>query len=384
MKYNFSKCDIYIIIIGLIVGEWWLFERFLEADVYVSGYGWANSLRHAWAVSTNQGQYWDYFREPLHGLLVGMMGFALRDFGRAGVFVSVISVQGILFFVGHTIAVLCTSSTKKSISVAIGLVITALSLPYTSLWSNGYPLSTLGFAILMNASICYAQRASLFNCLALSSGMAFALCTDSRLWGFLSMPILAVGWVYFRQRYRHAPIWIVLFLLSLTVPSIVKIQLGSIKEHEITVFEKRSYQQDVALRWVRITRNKRMKNMCENMTSSNFWTVSFWMEDCSRAVVSDNLYRRFQPRIPMTLSSFAIVLILVLLLYRRNILIWIILLGYGIPLWALSASTPFAVRYTIFVVPFTSIWLSCLYAKIPIQIRFGWIFVVAMFHIIYT
>ena len=135
-------------------------------------------------------------------------------------------------------------------------------------------------------------------------------------------------------------------------------QLGSIKEHEITVFEKRIYQQDVALRWVQITRNERMKNMCEDMNSSDFWTISFWTEDCSRAVVSDNLYRRFQPRIPMTLSSFALVLILVLLLHRRNILIWIILLGYGIPLWALSASTPFAVRYTIFVVPFTSIWLG--------------------------
>ena len=134
----------------------------------------------------------------------------------------------------------------------------------------------------------------------------------------------------------------------------------------------------MALRWVQITRNERMKNMCEDIKASDFWSMSFWMEDCSRAVVSDNLYRRFQPRIPMTLSSFALVLMFVLLLHKRNILIWMILLGYGVPLWALSASTPFAVRYTVFVVPFTSIWLSCLYAKIPL--RFEWVFVGALFH----
>ena len=190
-----------------------MFERFLEADVYVSGYGWSNSLRHAWAVSTNHAQYWDYFREPLHGLLVGKMGFALQDFGKAGVLVSVLAVQGTLFFVAHTIAILCRASTKKSISIAIGLVVTALSLPYTSLWSNGYPLSTLGFAVLMNTSICYAQRASLFNCVALSLGMGFALCTDSRLWGFLSLPVLGIAWVFFRKKRRHGQIWIVHFFL---------------------------------------------------------------------------------------------------------------------------------------------------------------------------
>ena len=143
MKFNFSKRDISIVLIGLLVAEWWLLERFLESDVYVSGYGWSNSLRHAWAVSTNHPQYWDYFREPLHGLLVGALGFFLQDFGQAGVIVSVLAVQGILFFVAHTIAVLCASSPKKSISIAIGLIVTALSLPYTSLWSNGYPLSTI-------------------------------------------------------------------------------------------------------------------------------------------------------------------------------------------------------------------------------------------------
>ena len=52
--------------------------------------------------------------------------------------------------------------------------------------------------------------------------------------------------------------------------------------------------------------------------------------------------------------------------------------GYGIPLWALAASTPFAVRYTIFIVPFISIWLPCLYAKIPL--RFGWVSVGAVLH----
>ena len=130
MNFNFSKHDILIVLIALLTAEWWLFERFLEADVYVSGYGWSNSLRHAWAVSTNHPQYWDYFREPLHGLLVGKMGFALQDFGMAGVLVSVLSVQGILFFVAHTIAVLCSSSTTKSISIAVGLIVTALFLTY--------------------------------------------------------------------------------------------------------------------------------------------------------------------------------------------------------------------------------------------------------------
>ena len=67
-------------------------------------------------------------------------------------------------------------------------------------------------------------------------------------------------------------------------------------------FEKRSYQQDVALRWVRITRNKRMKNMCEDINASDL--DSFILDDrLFPAVVSDNLYRRFQPRVPMTLSS---------------------------------------------------------------------------------
>ena len=69
-------------------------------------------------------------------------------------------------------------------------------------------------------------------------------------------------------------------------------------------------------------------------------------------------------------------MIVVLFLMRRKPSLWLILLGYGVPLWALSASTPFAVRYSIFIVPFTSIWLPCLYGRLPI--RFGWLLIVAI------
>ena len=113
-------------------------------------------LRHAWAVSTNHPQYWDYFREPLWTTR-RCLGICFARLWTVLVYLYLLmSIQGILFFVAHTITNLCRASTK-SISIAIGLIVTALSLPYTSLWSNGYPLSTLGFAILMNTSICYSK-----------------------------------------------------------------------------------------------------------------------------------------------------------------------------------------------------------------------------------
>ena len=59
-----------------------------------------------------------------YGLLVGKMGFALQDFGQAGVLVSVPNcLQGTLFFMASN-TILYASSTKKSISIAIGLVVT--------------------------------------------------------------------------------------------------------------------------------------------------------------------------------------------------------------------------------------------------------------------
>ena len=369
-----SKGSFFTIFLSILFSEWWLYERFTEANVYVSGYGWANSLRHAWAVSIGQGQYWDYFREPLHGFFVGHIGFWMEDFGWAGVLVSSICVQMILFCNALTIAMLCSKRKNKSISIAIGIVFTTLSLPYTSLWSNGYPFSCLGFSLLTLTSVRYVQFPNISNVILLMIGISFALCTDTRLWGFLGIPMLSILYTVFYQKQKHTYVMFLFLIVALFFPSFLKQQLGSRAEYEISALKKREYQQEVALRWVRITRNKRMKQMCSDQLAEDFWTISFWNTPCSRAVVSDNLYRRFQPRIPITMQSFLVVFILVLVLMRNNKSIWILLIGYGLPLWALAASTPFAVRYTLFVVPFASIWLPCLFGYIPLRYSIVWLF----------
>lgn len=375
LKILSSKSNFCTIILSILFSEWWLYQRFFEAHVYVSGYGWANSLRHAWAVSSGQGQHWDYFREPLHGFLVGTIGFLIEDFGGAGVLVSSICVQIILFCNALTVATLCSKRKNKAISIAIAIVFTTLSLPYASLWSNGYPFACLGFSLLTLTSVRYVQFPSTQNYILLMMGISFALCTDSRLWGFLGIPMLSILYTVFyqKQKQKHSNLMFLFLIVPMLFPSFLKQQLGSRAEYEISLLKKREYQQEVALRWVRITRDTRMKQMCSDQTVEDFWTISFWNTPCSRAVVSDNLYRRFQARIPITMQSFLVVFIVVLVLMRKNKSIWILLIGYGLPLWGLAASTPFAVRYTLFIVPFASIWLPCLFGCMPLRHSIVWL-----------
>ena len=115
----------------------------LESDVYVSGYGWSNSLRHAWAVSTNHPQYWDYFREPLW-VTRRCIGFVYKTLDRL-VNCICFSCTGYFVLCRSHDAILCRASTKEINIRCNWFDCNGLSLPYTSLWSNGYPLSTLGF-----------------------------------------------------------------------------------------------------------------------------------------------------------------------------------------------------------------------------------------------
>ena len=154
LKISSSTCNL-TIILSVLFSEWWLYERFVEADVYVSGYGWANSLRNAWAVSTGHGQYWDYFREPLHGCFVGSVGFWIQDFGKAGVWISSLCVQLVLFCNACTIATMCSQNKNKYISVSIGIVFTAISLPYTSHGAMDILFPSLGFVVLTLTCVRY-------------------------------------------------------------------------------------------------------------------------------------------------------------------------------------------------------------------------------------
>ncbi|MBM73944.1 MAG: hypothetical protein CMK59_00980 [Proteobacteria bacterium] len=324
-----------------------------------SGYGWSGSLRQAWMVNHELWRHYDYFREPLHGFLLSYLGELFESYPKGGLFIGFTSVVTCICTTGGAAWCLAPRSCAGWVA-GFAMIVSTVTIPYVGLWLNGYPLSLAALSLLLFSSTMLTLKKRRWSFYFALLGSCFAMLCDSRFIGWL--PIFWTAFLFSGMIKRSKWIGIVL-LLPILAPSLGHIVFKSDPAHLLSWKEKRTFQQEVAQRWVQKTEDQRMKSLCEEVSLDLFWTSEFLTTQCSRAVLAHNIYTRLPTRTPI--SPWLLCVCFLVFFIKRNHRASSLLGLYILPLWVMASFTPIPPRYMIWVTPTIAILPALAIAHLP-------------------
>ena len=265
---------------GGLTGLWWRGGLWV-LDGQPSGYQWPAWVYGAWSWQQGHASQLDAFRDPLHAIVVGLVGPEL-GFANAGLLVAGLSM---------VVTLLCATHIATLLAGRHAGMLTALCLPLAPLaasgvrWATGYPLLTAGLTASIAASLHFAHTAGPAALGAWAVATVFACWTDDR--GMLALPsllLLAAGcWG------RSRRLWITVAGVAITAWAVGQAGPALVgQDHMLSWNEKRSVQTRVVRRWSTQTMNADMKAACSDIPDSKLLTPGFLATPCAPAIANHN------------------------------------------------------------------------------------------------
>ena len=344
---------------GALLILWWKGHAFVLGQ-HISGYRWQDYFFNAWIIRLQESQLYDPFRNPLHGYLLSSLGDAVNSYIHAAILISSLSV---------TLSVLVLGWGVRQCSGRGAGAITMLTLAYSSLvyeatnWGNLYPMLGGLMGIVVGISLICFQSSSTNKWIFLFFPFSILLwAADPR-----GIPIAIVAllglFLYSIEKGRMSQQKLILLctLSSLSIYLGMQLEdgLGMAQGKHLQANSYLEEQKLVIYRWLTITNNPIMSQMCSSIDTSLILTPSLLSTDCGMEMIKENLVIQIPKGhvLPITFLWFGLILAIVPPHYRnRGTTSWfirVLFLGY---LAVHVITMPIVQRYMhIFIMPLLSI-----------------------------
>jgi len=338
---------------GGLIGLWWRGGLWV-LDGQPAGYHWPARIYSAWSWQQGHAAQLDAFRDPLHSVLVGLLGPEL-GFANAGLLVAGLSM---------VVTLLCATHIATLLAGRHAGMLTALCIPLAPLaasgsrWATEYPLLTAGLTASLAAALHFAHTARPAALGAWAVATVLACWTDDR--GLLALPtllLLAAGcWG------RSRRVWTAVAGVAITAWAVGQAGPALVGQDQVLSWtEKRSVQTRVVQRWSTQTMNADMKAACSDIPESVLLTPGFLTTPCAPAIADHNRTHAL-PGITAWPPSLLLVSMCILLLAparRLRGLYVATLLAIGLPA---AVFTPWPARYQL-------LFIGVLAPLVPVALR---------------
>ncbi len=274
----------------------WLAGRAFVLDGWMEGYGWSGYVLNAWSIQRRMVENYDYFRAPLHGLLLGWAGEGMGSYADAAILISSLSVAGMVLSAGLSGRAL-VGPWVGGLAAAV-LPLTA-STAHAVRWANSYPVLGVTTGGSLAAGLLLARWPH--PVLALLTGALTGLATAADGRGMVALPpaiLLAILAARHAAGWRR---WLILAGLALGllagpgVKAAVDWDAGQVP----TLSEKVAIQQDVVRRWIHQSADDDLMAGCGGLAVGDMLTRTYLESDCPEAMVRYNLTRRLPRHLPL-------------------------------------------------------------------------------------
>jgi len=324
----------------------WLHGRAFVLGESIEGYGWPGYFTNAWATAHGVVERLDYFRGPLHGLLVGPLGERIDSYADAAVIVA--SCAGLLLVVAAGLGARALSTPWAGGLAALALPLTAHTSD-SARWANAYPVLAASSGLCLAFSMAAARwpRPVLGLVAGLCGGLA--LSTDDR--GLFVLPVALVLLLLATTRVKRTWLLVPLFVLGLASERAVEVATGWDRDRVTSRAQKTETQRRVVSRWIRISKDAELVEACEGIDEDLLLTPAFVGGPCSRELVAFNARARLGAHLPFgfALTGLGIALLALPLGagWRRRLTGSVAVVGILAPWGLLAALTPMADRYLL-------------------------------------
>lgn len=324
----------------------WLAGKAFVLDGMMEGYGWSGYVMNAWSISRRMAESYDYFRAPLHGWLLGMLGEGLASYADAAVLLSSLCVAGMVLFAGL--------AGRAMVGPWVG-GLAAAALPLTAntthavRWANSYPVMAVTTGGSLALALCLARwpRPLLAVLTGGMTGLAWA--ADGR--GLIALPpalLLCAVATWHAEGWRRGLIPLGLLVGLMAGPG-VKAAVDWDAGQVPALSEKLHTQREVVHRWIHLSADDDLMASCGALETEALLTGGYLQTDCPPAMVDYNLRRRLPRHLPLS-GAVALAGLLAVLpggRGRRGVVEGGALLLAAASMLALLAFTPMADRYLI-------------------------------------
>lgn len=334
-----------------ILGGWgllWWRGAALVLDGRPAGYQWPAWVFSAWNWRHGHTHMLDPFRDPLHPIVVGLLGESL-GYPDAALLVAGVAMASVV----ATAAMVATLLGDRWAGA-----LTALTLPFSPVaasgarWATAYPLVTATMSAALAAAVWAARRPGRWPLALCAGALALSLLTDDR--GILALPaalaLVAVGKSTPRRRLGA----VLVLLLAVGLGRLAAPALG--QPDGLSWTEKRGIQTRVVRRWSTQTRDAAMREACDPVPQARLLTLAFLETPCAPAILRHNARDALPAATAWPAWALAVGALL-WLVRRRTSHSWALLLPVA-GVTAVSATfTPLPARYLLIFTGLLAPWV---------------------------